>query len=89
MALPALRSAKQSAKREVRLWVRSSGSDCRKRGAKLTAADVAAIHADSRLRSEIAKSYGVNWSTIDNIKSGRSWGGVNGKISKRMAGEVR
>lgn len=45
-------------------------------GAKLNNSDIYRIRDDQRKRSDIAKSYGVNWSTIDAIKSGRRWGHI-------------
>lgn len=41
--------------------------------AKLTATDVLAIRSDIRRNSVIAKSYGVNWCTVRDIKTRRSW----------------
>lgn len=47
------------------------GEACGK--AKLTAAQVAAIRADSRIHKEVADEYGVCKSTVSHIRTGRTW----------------
>lgn len=45
----------------------------RQNGARLKNADIAAIRADPRRQREIAADYGVNQSTISDIKRGETW----------------
>lgn len=44
---------------------------------KLTATDIPVIRADCRARSKIASDYGVNQTTIERIKSRKTWKHVN------------
>jgi hypothetical protein len=41
--------------------------------AKLTAADVLAIRADTRMQKDIAKAYGLDPSTVSDIRRRKSW----------------
>lgn len=40
---------------------------------KLTQAQVIAIRNDPRIIKDIAKNYGIHWSSVSDIKTGRSW----------------
>jgi hypothetical protein len=41
--------------------------------AKLNTGQVLAIRSDFRSRSEIARSYGLSWTSVDHIKSRKNW----------------
>jgi len=44
--------------------------------AKITADDVRAIRASSETRAQIARRYGLGWSTVNDIRKGRRWAAV-------------
>lgn len=51
--------------------------------AKLTQADVKAIFLNTdKTQQELAKQYGVTQSTINHIKTGRTWSWLTAKLNK-------